>query len=101
MIGKVVLGNSQLSSDVRWWIDNREIVDHRGYLLPAVLIRKTLGAVVFALEKRLVGKTRRVLNVGARPATAGNKTLLGDLLDSSFDGDFGNAIELAELNDGG
>ena len=101
VIGKVILGNSQLGCDVRWWINNREIVDHRGHLLPAVLIRKTLGTVVFALEKRLAGKSRRILNVGTRSAPAGNKTFLGDLLDSSFDGDFGNAIELAELNDGG
>ena len=101
VIGKVILGNSQLGCDVRWWINDREIVDHRGHLLPAVLIRKTLGTVVFALEKRLAGKSRRVLNVGTRSAPAGNKTFLGDLLDSSFDGDFGNAIELTELNDGG
>ena len=66
-----------------------------------MLIRKALGTVVFALEKRLAGKSRRVLNVGTRSTTAGNKTFLGDLFNSSFDGDFGNAIELAELNDGG
>ncbi|MEO2534235.1 hypothetical protein ABG987_09755, partial [Collinsella aerofaciens] len=65
-----------------------------------MLIRKTLGTVVFALEKRLAGKPRRVLNVGTRSTPAGNKTFFGDLFNSSFDGDFGNVIELAELNDG-
>ena len=66
-----------------------------------MLVRKALGAVILALEKHLAGKPRRVLNVGTRSTPAGNKTFFGDLFNSSFDGDFGNVIELAELNDGG
>ena len=101
MIGEVILGHSQLGRNLCRWIDDREIVDHRGHLLPAVLIRKALGTVVLALKKHLAGKSRRVLDVGARSAPACNKAFFGNLFNRSFDGDFGNAIELTELNDGG
>ena len=78
-----------------------EIVDHRGDLLAAMLVRKALGAVILALEKRFAGESCGVFDVGARSATTRDQAFLGNLLNRSFDGDFGNAIELAELNDGG
>lgn len=64
VIGKVILGNSQLGCDVRWWINQSRNRRPPRSPSPRGAHTKALGTVVFALEKRLTGKFRRVLNVG-------------------------------------